>query len=98
MQLYFEVSGAPHDTVYHVELAVKHQGSESFVHRILGLFGGGDGATRVTFAQRSGVGRDFIHREVSLEKLKPASYMLEVTVSTLGGNKVTRRQGFTVTR
>ena len=99
MQLYFEVGGAPRDTAYRVELAVKRPGGESLMHRIFGLFGGGGGGTtRVTFAERSRDGRDFIHREISLEKLKPGAYVLEVTVSTSGGKKVTRHQEFTVTR
>ena len=98
MQLYFEVSGAPHDSAYRVELAVRRPGSESLLHKVLGLFGGGGGTTRVAFAERSRDGRDFIHREISLEKLKPASYVLEVTVSTPAGKKLTRHQEFTVTR
>jgi len=96
MQLYFEVSGVPRDTAYHVELAVKRPGGESLLHRLFGLFGGGGGATRVTFAERSRDGRDFIHREISLEKLKPAVYVLEVTVATPAGKKLVRRQDFTV--
>jgi hypothetical protein len=97
LQLYFEVSGAPRDTAYRVELAVKRPGGESLMHRIFGLFGGG-GTTRVAFMERSRDGRDFVHRELSLEKLKPAGYVLEVTVSTAAGKKLTRRQEFTVTR
>jgi hypothetical protein len=98
MQLYFEVSGAPRDTAYRVELAVKRPGGESLMHRIFGLFGGGGGTTRVTFAERSRDGRGFIHREISLEKLKPGQYILEVTVSTSAGKKLTRHQEFAVTR
>lgn len=96
MQLYFEVSGAPHDSAYRVELAVKRPGGESLLRRIVGLFGGGGGTMRLTFGQRSSDGRDFIRREISLEKLKPATYVFEVTVSAPAGKKVTRRQGFTV--
>jgi hypothetical protein len=96
MQLYFEVSGVPRDTAYHVELAVKRPGGESLLHKLFGLFGGGGGTTRVTFAERSHDGHDFIHREISLEKLKPAMYVLEVTVATPAGKKVVRRQDFTV--
>jgi hypothetical protein len=94
MQLYFEVAGAPHDTTYRIELAIRRPGSQSLLHRI---FGGG-GGLRLGFVERSRDGRDFIHRELSLEKLKPADYVLEVTASTAGGRKVTRRQSFTVTR
>ena len=69
MRLYFEVTGAPHDSAYQVELAVKRPGGESLLHRIAVLFGGGGGGLRLTFAQRSRDGRDFVRREISLAML-----------------------------
>ncbi|MGH7592759.1 MAG: hypothetical protein ACRELE_02760, partial [Gemmatimonadales bacterium] len=98
MQLHVEVSGALHDSTYRVTLAVKRPGGASLLHRIAGWFGGGGGGMRLTFAERSRDGRDVIHRELSLERLKPATYVLEVTVVAPAGAKVTRRQLFTVVR
>jgi hypothetical protein len=98
MQLYFEVSGTPHDSAYRLELAVKRPGGSSLLRRILGLFGGSGGAMRLAFTQRSPGGREVVRREISLEKLNPASYVLEVTVVTPAGKKVIRSQRFEVVR
>ena len=98
MQLYFEISGAPHDSAYSVELAIRKPGNRSLLSRFFGLFGGDGGVLRLNFPARSPDGRQLVRRELSLAKLKPGAYQLQVTVSASGGRKATRRQGFVVSR
>jgi tetratricopeptide (TPR) repeat protein len=97
MQLYFEV-GATRDSSYHVELVIRRPGAKSLLQRITGLFGASGDAMRLGFDQRPRSATDLVHRELALQKLKPARYVLEVTVSRPGGDKVTRRQEFSVVR
>lgn len=94
LQLYFEVSGLAPSTVYKVEMAVNRPKGGSIFSK---LFGGGGAAIKLGFEGRQGVaGVDAVQREVSLEKLGPGNYSLDVTVSTAGGSKVVRRRTFTV--
>ncbi len=94
LQLYFELSGLAPATPYRVEMAItKPKGGSIFSK----LFGGGGAAIKLGFDGRQGtVGVNGVQRELSLEKLKPGSYSLDVTVTTPAGAKVVRRRTFTV--
>ena len=94
IQLYFEVSGLAPGTSYRVEMGVSNpKGSSVFTK----LFGGGRAAIKLAFNEQQGpAGVDALLREVSLEKLSPATYRLEVTVTTPAGAKAVRHRTFTV--
>jgi len=98
IEVYFEKSGMVRDSSYKVEVVIKRAGGTSFFKRILGLFGGGGADISVSANERATASREGVHREFSLEKLKPASYVLEVTISGPSKAKVTRHQEFTVVR
>ncbi|MES2304030.1 MAG: GWxTD domain-containing protein [Gemmatimonadota bacterium] len=94
LQLYFEVSGLAPSSPYRVEMVVTRPKGGSVFSK---LFGGGGAAIKLAFDGRQGPGGvDAVQREVSLEKLKPGSYSLDVTVSTAAGAKTVRRRTFTI--
>jgi hypothetical protein len=39
-----------------------------------------------------------VHRELALDEVRPGTYLVEVTVSTPAGEKVTRQQEITVVK
>jgi GWxTD domain-containing protein len=91
MHLYFEVTGLSPGTPYRTRLAVQKPGGGLFRK----LFGGGT-ALELTFEQAHPGGVDRVLREVSLERVSPGAYRLEVTVSTEDGHEATRFRTFTV--
>ncbi|HEY4099836.1 MAG TPA: tetratricopeptide repeat protein [Gemmatimonadales bacterium] len=94
LQLYFEVNGVPRGASYRYELSVTRPGNRSIVSRVLGLFGKGRAAFHVTTTQRSTGSTAVIHQEIGLGKQKPGRYLLEVTVSSGGHERTSRRQEF----
>lgn len=94
LQLYFEVSGLAPSSPYRVEMTVtKPKGGSIFSK----LFGSGGAAIKLAFDGRQGAaGVDAVQRELSLEKLKPGGYSLEVTVTTPSGTKAMRRRTFSI--
>lgn len=91
LHLYFEVTGLPPGTPYRTRLAVRKPGGGIFRK----IFGGGT-ALELTFEQDHPGGVDRILREVSLERVSPGDYRLEVTVSTDDGREASRVRTFTV--
>ncbi|MES1259216.1 MAG: hypothetical protein ABUL71_01380, partial [Gemmatimonadota bacterium] len=98
IQVYYEKSGMVRDSSYKVEIVIKRAGGTSFFKKLLHVFGGGGAEVSATTNERATASQESVHREFSLEKLKPASYVLEVTISGRSGPKVTRHQEFTVVR
>ncbi|HPF62004.1 MAG: GWxTD domain-containing protein [Gemmatimonadetes bacterium] len=91
LHLYFEVTGLPPGAPYRTRLTVRKPGGGIFRK----LFGGGK-ALELTFEQVHPGGVDRILREVSLERVSPGEYRLEVTVSTEDGREASRFRTFTV--
>ena len=98
ISVYYEVGGLVRDSSYKVELVVKPVGGVSLIKRLLGVFGGGGVPYKTVTSVRAAAPWAASHLEVGLEKLKPAKYLLEVTISDRSGTKVTRQQEFTVVR
>ena len=98
VNVYYEIGGLERDSTYKVDLVVKPAGGVSFFKRLFGLFGGGGVPLRVQTTVRATASWHAVQREIGIEKLKPASYVLEVTISSGPGAKVTRHQDFTVVR
>ncbi|MEP6590336.1 MAG: GWxTD domain-containing protein [Gemmatimonadota bacterium] len=94
MQLYFEVSGLAPGTPYRIELAVSKPNGRSIFSRI---FGGGGAAIKIAFDGTQGAaGVTPVQRELSLEKLKPGTYSMDITVTAPNGAKAVRHRTFTV--
>ena len=92
MQLYFELAGLTSGARYHSELTVirpPHGGI--FTNTSSALMKLGFDGTKSDDV-------DPIQRELSLDKLSPGSYLLEVTISTADGQRVVRRRAFTVVK
>jgi tetratricopeptide (TPR) repeat protein len=98
LQLYFEVNGVPRGASYRYELSVTRPGNRSIVSRVLGLFGKGSAAFHVATTQRGTGTTAVIHQEIDLGKQKPGRYLLEVTVSSGGHERTSRRQEFVLVR
>ena len=98
ISVYYEASGLVPGASYQVRLLIKPAGGVSFFKRLLGVFGGGGVPVRIESTVRAAAPQLVVAREIGLEKLKPASYVLEVTISGSSGSKVTRHQEFTVVR
>jgi tetratricopeptide (TPR) repeat protein len=95
----YDLNGLVPDSTYKVELVIKQAGGTSFLKRIFsGIFGGGGATFRATASERATAPHQAVHREISLQKWRPARYVLEVNVSSRVGKKVTRQQEFTVVR
>ena len=85
MQLYYEVSGLQPGRPYEVRLAVKKQGGGGGVFKK--IFGGGGAAMSLKFDAHATEPLESAHRGLQLERLKPGSYVLEVTVTDDQGRK-----------
>lgn len=83
MQLYFDVIGVPPGKPYKASLAIFKPGETRAQLQI------GFNATATTAP-------DPVHREVDLGRLGAGPYVLQVTVTTPGGESVVRRREFTV--
>lgn len=91
-QLYFEVTGLPPGERYTVELTLRREGGGSIFRRI---FGGG-AALKFEVVREHPGGVDRITRELSLARVDPGRYVLEVKVRTDGGTEVVRRRDLEV--
>ncbi len=93
VQLSFELSGLAAGSAYRIEVRiVKPRGSA-----LSRLFGGG-AALRVASDGVHPGGLVVLHRELALDEVGPGTYLVEVTVSTPAGEKVTRQQEITVVK
>ena len=98
ISVFYEASGLARDSTYKIELVIKPAGGVSFFKRLLGIFGGGGAPVRLETTMRATGAHQVVLREIGVEKLKPASYVLEVTISSHSSPKVTRHQDFTVVK
>jgi hypothetical protein len=94
MQLYYEVDGLRPGSPYEVRLAVKKHGGGGGIFRK--IFGGGGAAISLKFSAQAVAALESAHRGLQLDRLKPGSYVLEVTVSDSAGRKDRRVRGFQV--
>lgn len=94
VELYFEVANLKPGAEYHLELAFRAPEHASVFQWIAGIFGKGNTPYRVKVTRRATGTIDRVHQQLSLEKLHPGKYVLEVTVSTPSGEKRIRRQDF----
>ncbi len=88
LKLYFEVTGLTPGQPYDLELSVRRAGGGSILRRI---FGGGT-AIKLESEQRHPGGIERIARELSLERVSPGNYELQVQVRTADGREVVRRR------
>ncbi len=91
--VYFEVTGLPAGTPYHIRLRVLKSGGGIFRK----VFGGGAVLT-LEFPMVHPGGVDRISRAVSLAELSRGDYHVEVQIATDRGDQVTRSRIFTVDR
>lgn len=93
MRVYYEVGGIAGGEEFETEIVVKRgTGRGGFLRR---LFGGGGAALRLNFKDRINARRG-VERAVSLEKLSPGDYTVEVTVTDALGRKDQRAASFAV--
>lgn len=94
MQLYYEVSGLKPSTDYSTQVVVKRgKGGGGFFKKI---FGGGGSAISVKFQEHATQSAASVHRLVSLAKLQPGDYTLEVSVTDGQGKTDKRSEPFEV--
>lgn len=91
LQLYFEVTGLPAGMPYRIHLKIRKPGGGIFRK----LFGGGN-ELELEFpaVHTGGVAR--IQREISLAEVSQGEYMLEVTIRSEDGQKVSRLRNIEV--
>lgn len=93
MRVYYELSGVRAGAPYTTEIVVKKgTGGGGFLRKIFG----GSGATITIRFQEEAAAAPGIHRAISLEKLKPGTYTLEVTVTDQQGKRDRRQRRFVV--
>jgi GWxTD domain-containing protein len=92
MELYYEVYGLPPGAPYKTEVLVTKQGKGGF----LGIFGSRKPAIRLGFDDQAEGSETRVHRSVSLEKLTPGRYWLEVVVTDAPGAERHSRAEFEV--
>lgn len=93
-RLHFEVTGLPKGAKYRTEVAVVRPKGGGLIKS---LFGGGGTAMRFTFEGVHPGGIEAVHRELSLERVEPGNYVLEVTVIA-GNHRATSRRDFIVVK
>jgi GWxTD domain-containing protein len=94
MQLFYEVGGLRAGSPYQVRLAVKKQGGGGGLFRK--IFGGGGAAMSLKYDAQASGPVESVHRGLQLDRLKPGSYVLEVTVADSEGRKDQRARAFQV--
>jgi GWxTD domain-containing protein len=97
LQLFFEVAGLLPRSPYHVDLEIRRPGGGSLFSR-LPLIGRRRTFFRLSFNSTASSSLDQVHQEIRLDQLPPGSYVLEVTVSSETGGKVSRQREVTVIR
>ncbi len=97
LQLYFEVTGLVPGTPFRTELDIRQrEGGWGVWRAIRHLFGGGPPHIGISSDETARHTVEPVRRELSLEKLKPGDYQLEVTVTTAGGARVVGRHEFRI--
>ncbi|MBA2293290.1 MAG: GWxTD domain-containing protein [Gemmatimonadales bacterium] len=90
--LAFELSGAPPGAAFRIDLRVVRQAGGG----TLGL--GSRAMLTLGFDQVHRGGVDLIQREIDLSRLRPGDYALEVTTTMPSGQRLSRRQEFTLVK
>jgi GWxTD domain-containing protein len=94
MQLYYEMTGVSPGADYTTQVAVKRgKGGGGFLRK---LFGGGGSALSIKFQEHATSPTAAVTRTLSLAKLKPGEYTLEVTITDAAGRSDRRAEGFEV--
>lgn len=100
LELYFEATGIPTGAEYRVEVAfIRVSGRDAIsreAERVVER--GGRADLTIGFDQRHSSGVAGIAREISLNRLQPGEYVIELTLITTDGARVMRRQPLLVTR
>ena len=96
MELYYEVEGFSAGTEYTVRIAVRKQGGGGGLLRK--VFGGGSAQISLKFEETASFPVTNTSRSLKLDKLKPGSYLLEVTVEDDQGRSDRRVQPFQVVK
>lgn len=86
MELYYEVYGLDRGTPFQTEILLRKQGGGG----LLGLFGSKKPALRLAFEEQADGPTTRVQRSVSLERLQPGHYWVEVVIKNATG--VQRRQ------
>lgn len=92
LQLYFEVTGLAPGESYDMEMTVRRAGGGSIFRRI---FGGGT-AIRIESEEHHPGGIQRFARQLSLERVSPGNYEVQVRVRTADGREVTRHRAVEV--
>ncbi|HEY3933553.1 MAG TPA: hypothetical protein VGL65_02965 [Gemmatimonadales bacterium] len=98
LELYFEVNGVPRGASYRYEVKVTHPGAKSLLSPLLRLFGKGSYDFRAATTQRGTGSTDVVHFGIDLSNHNPGKYLLQVTVSSGGHERTSRRQEFVLMR
>ncbi len=95
LELYYEIIGAdPFEN--HTTTLVVRKGGGIGANYMTGLTAAGSAQITLKFDEQAPRGRWTAQRSVSLEKLKPGTYTLEITVTAANGIKDVRRRSFRV--
>ena len=94
LRLYYELHGLPVGEMYTTQVLVRRGdgGGGGFLRKV---FGGGGAAISVRFEEQAGP-TPGIMRTIALDKLRPGTYTLEVTVTDVRGRKDRRQREFQV--
>jgi GWxTD domain-containing protein len=95
LELYYEVLGAAVGETHNSELTVR-KGAGRGIEYQLGQTGAGGSRLSIKFAEVAPDVRWRVQRSVSLDRLKPGDYTLEVTVNAGSGARVVRSRAFRV--
>ena len=95
LELYYEIIGAdPFEN--HTTTLVVRKGGGIGANYMTGLTAAGSAQITLKFDEQAPRGLWVAQRSVSLEKLKPGTYTLEITVTAANGIKDVRRRSFRV--
>jgi GWxTD domain-containing protein len=92
MEVYYEVYGLSGGSSFQTEVRITKEGKGGF----LGIFGSRKPAIRLGFEDHSEGLQTRVHRSVSLEKLDPGRYWIEVAATDAAGAVRTSRASFEV--
>jgi GWxTD domain-containing protein len=95
LELYYELLAAAAGEQHNTELTVRKGAGRGLDYQ-LGRSGAGGSRLSIKFSEVAPPGRWRVQRSVSLDRLKPGDYTLEVTVNAGSGSRVVRRRAFRI--
>jgi hypothetical protein len=98
LQLAFQVAGMKAGTPYKAQLTIVRTSAKAAAAALSRPVLGGSAMLRLAFDERHGGGVQTVRRQLSLEKLNPGVYIIEVIVSTPDGGTALRRREFTIVK